>query len=330
MSEKADDEESATIHEERVEICNYGEGESEPKITDPLDWPSGHLLAHILRSKTGRSNFALDCENELNHSEENLDEEAKYWQASARRALLEKYGYLPCAKDAITPTRPTLSSIDVTTIRDCWVRAITDGQSPSASIPEKAARCDLLEFISSKCSRSNGRQLQWSFMQCPAGLRFPLHAHPNIELIYCCAGALHEIRMEGTPITKDFVSHPNTSARNKALNPHVVGPTLNPRLMRPWRFGTLSAGHWLVNEVGSIHQSFTATNSSTPCRLLVLWSGAHANIVETSDSLRFVDDAVSVMDQRLGDDTCCSSSQDWTAISETFLPDSEKKNKNTV
>ena len=41
-------------------------------------------------------------------------------------------------------------------------------------------------------------------MDCVSGCQFRLHAHPNIELVYCLRGELHEIRMEGPPITKSF------------------------------------------------------------------------------------------------------------------------------
>ena len=192
--------------------------------------------------------------------------------------------------------------------------------------------------------------LQWNFMRCPAGLQFQLHAHANIELIYCCAGALHEIRMQGEPITKQFtvaaaaaaaVTPPPSSAvsptarndhraddddddlaaKTATTTPKVCGPALT-NLQRPWSFGTLKAGQWLVNEVGSIHQSFTATNES--CQLLVLWGGpgSHANVSDPPLSPN-VQEAVNVMDRRL---CCCydGSTTPWALISETFLPDSEK------
>lgn len=42
---------------------------------------------------------------------------------------------------------------------------------------------------------SNSRSLRWDVMYIPANMSFPLHAHPNIELVLVLQGAIHEYRM---------------------------------------------------------------------------------------------------------------------------------------
>jgi hypothetical protein len=267
-----------------VVIIPYGEAET----TDPLEWPSGKLLLYILKT-----------EKVLDHHQ---DEE--YWQASVRRALLRKFGFHPKGAAEAGASSDTLDQIDIPSVQNRWKEVIQlhmqDGEKTS----------DLLDFLLSQCRSSNNRTLQWSFMQCPPGLQFELHAHPNIELVYCVTGALHEIRMQGEPVTKQFERKDDDA--HKVCGPNLAG------LKRPWSFGTLAAGQWLVNEVGSIHKSFTATNGS--CQLLTLWGGSHANVQDPPVTPN-VQDAVDTMDRRL---TSCDCTVNWAAISETFLPDSEK------
>ena len=81
---------------------------------------------------------------------------------------------------------------------------------------------------------TNGRSLTWSVMHCPAGKQFQLHAHPNLELIYCATGALHEVRMVGDPVTKEFAPADTVSTK-------VHGPDLT-KVRRSWSFATLQAG----------------------------------------------------------------------------------------
>jgi hypothetical protein len=100
----------------------------------------------------------------------------------------------------------------------------------------------------------------------------------------------------------------------------VPGPNLTT-LNRPWYFDTLYQGQWLVNEVGSVHKSFTATNGDG-CVLLVLWGGSHANVAENQFPKRVnVQASLDHMDQKLA--TCTNCCQ-WDTLKETFLPDSEK------
>ena len=99
----------------------------------------------------------------------------------------------------------------------------------------------------------------------------------------------------------------------------MPGPDLS-RLERSWTFGTLCEGEWLVNEPGSIHRSFTATNSEG-CLLLTLWGGSHADIPSGQEPTSVnVNKAVNDMDEKLSECGCTR----WDTISETFLPASER------
>ena len=51
------------------------------------------------------------------------------------------------------------------------------------------------------------------------------------------------------------------------------GPDLRRRV--EWEAGTVPAGDFVVNAVGSVHQSFTEGDGAL---IVVLWSGCHANV----------------------------------------------------
>ena len=51
------------------------------------------------------------------------------------------------------------------------------------------------------------------------------------------------------------------------------GPDLRRALA--WEAGTVPAGEFVVNAVGSVHQSFTEGDGAL---IVVLWSGCHANV----------------------------------------------------
>lgn len=201
-------------------------------------------------------------------------------QQGARNALLEKYGY------------------------ENWNILLSEADQQSGEQRGTKVMNDLIDLLIT--GKSNQRPLQWTLMNCAPGCQFRLHAHPNIEVVYCIEGALHEIRMEGLPPTKCFEA-------DEAEEGVLIGPSVS-QMKRPWKFGTLKRGEWLVNEIGSIHKSFTASNCG--CKLLVLWGGSHANI---KDEPFLISNAVLSMDQKV-----CSC-RNGEAISETFLPESEKK-----
>jgi len=113
---------------------------------------------------------------------------------------------------------------------------------------------------------SAGRSLRWDVMTIAPGQSFPLHAHANVEAIYVAAGELHELRLEGPPPSTHFVDDDEGHPRPPDLS------TLDTTFSR----SVLPAGSFLVNEVGSVHQSFTGEGERAV--LLILWAGCHANI----------------------------------------------------
>lgn len=253
---------------------------------DPSTWPSGDDFLHILQ-KEGVE----------------VPGDAVYWQASARLMLLHKYGYyakLPHYKIINGLNELVLTDADILDINKAWETVVAGASSSSTN--------DFIEFL--RTGKSNARPLKWSAMQCPAGTEFKLHAHPNIELIYCADGDLHEVRMKGEPITKEFEAEGDGK---------VAGPNLSS-LSRPWYFDTLKQGTWLVNEVGSIHKSFTASKGNG-CVLIVLWGGSHADITPAKEPTGVnVTAAVREMDGRLAKCDCTAGEK----LQETFLPASER------
>jgi len=287
-------------NKESVVIKDYGP--LAPQQLDPPAWPSGEFLMETLRDK------GLHPE---------LKGDATYWQAAARWVLLQKYGFkdrIPSKEQAYhqesvqgkSSRRLVFTAKELEVIQQIW---------DSLGIPDTDKTTnDLLQLLQS--GRSNNRTLQWAVMDVAAGCQFHLHAHPNLELVYCAAGALHEIRMEGDPLTKDYQVRADNPAKLK-------GPNLT-QLSRPWYFDSLQEGEWLVNEAGSIHKSFTAT-SGDGCLLLVLWGGSHADVLEQEEPASVnVQKAVDTMDDKLGNCDCTT----WDRISETFLPESEKRAPN--
>ena len=104
---------------------------------------------------------------------------------------------------------------------------------------------------------SNGRSLRLSVMAIKPNDWFCVHAHPNIELMQTLVGTLHEVRCGDPPTLPDGDE----------------GPDLRSSLT--WEAGTVPAGDFVVNAVGSVHQSFTAGDGAL---IVVLWSGCHANV----------------------------------------------------
>lgn len=240
----------------------------------------------------------------------------EFWKAAIRWSLLKKYSH--CPKELENPYK----KIDDRFVLDFWeedikiINSIWEEQcalATSGVVSSSTEDKDLREFLIS--GLSNGRKLQWSMMQCGPGKQFQLHAHPNFEICYCLRGALHEIRMNGQPLTKTFEA--DTKSDDTSSNV-LKGPDLSS-LGRSWNFATLREGEFLINEVGSIHKSFTATNGEG-CQLLLLWGGSHADITSDKEpKTLIVQDALEKMDKKLCD--CVANKTD--IVPETFLPESE-------
>jgi hypothetical protein len=321
----------------------YGSvGTSSASSFDPLRWPDGQNYLDILEAEGIKI-----IENNNLHDDGDDDSRrdgADYWQAAARWVLMSKYGVLKTTtlpenedEDASSGTllnqisyrndedkgesghrhrrHLVLSSETIDAIARRWtelVVEVTNAPSLSTSTIPK----DLVEFL--RTGQSNGRVMQWTVLECPRGLQFPVHSHPNFELVYNLRGDLHEVRMEGEPVPVDSSSDKNGDV--------VVakGPNLT-HLRRAWRFGTVREGEWLVNEVGSVHKTFTSSRQDTGgCLLLVVWGGSNANVDPNEEpETPNVQEAVDRMDARL---CSCGGGEAgrWEEIQETFLPESER------
>lgn len=118
---------------------------------------------------------------------------------------------------------------------------------------------ELTEYL--ETGRSNGRRLKLQIMILPPGMYFKVHAHPNIEFEVTISGSFEEFRW--------FFRVPESQLRGE----EPAGPEI--AATRPFEHYKVPAGHCMLNETGSVHQSFTSRESS--CCILVMWSGCHAH-----------------------------------------------------
>ena len=132
--------------------------------------------------------------------------------------------------------------------------------------------------------RSNGRAMQYIRMCIPPSCSFPLHAHPNVECIYVVHGTLYEKRLVWTHSHDDDPMHElvgdddDTNGVGRLLNPSVTEYPLDLSQYPESLFVSRSFGQGqvLLNEIGSIHRSYTQEDGA---ELFVLWGQAgHCNV----------------------------------------------------
>ena len=135
----------------------------------------------------------------------------------------------------------------------------------ACNVKSDQAESDLAEFM--RTNRSNGHTLQLQIMAIPKSQWFRIHAHPSLEFIYVLMGVMKELRMVGPLICKEILEGPIQK------NSPLEGPKINSSAI----FEELqtSKGGIIVNEVGSVHQSYTTDGDG--CILFALWCGCHAN-----------------------------------------------------
>ncbi|GFH43880.1 hypothetical protein CTEN210_00353 [Chaetoceros tenuissimus] len=121
---------------------------------------------------------------------------------------------------------------------------------------------ELQEFL--ETNESNGRPLFMQMMMLKPSQWFRIHAHPTIEFVYCLHGSLHEYRMTSPD---PFVN------RNDLKGDEPQGPLICQETK--FEKFSLNQGETLVNEIGSVHQSFIGDEEAAV--LLVIWGGCHAN-----------------------------------------------------
>lgn len=158
---------------------------------------------------------------------------------------------------------------------DEWRRSMTKCFEASGK------KSQLDDFI--KTGRSSGRMLKLQVMVLPPGTYFKIHAHPNIEFELTIKGTLEESRfqfcmpieslMPSSSLDVDGDDATGSSNSNNN-NDDPSGPMI--RSTDTFVHNAVGPGQCMINEVGSVHQSFTSADSS--CAILVMWSGCHANI----------------------------------------------------
>ena len=298
----------------KVEVhhCTHFQAKTNENGEEPFDarlWPNGQHFVDLF------SDEEFDI-----HLRQTGD--SYFWQTAVRWCLLKKFNACPSCLQDFNPYQSfdgpyqtlSFSSEESQAINEAWQKECDLARKNNLDASPSLCS-DLGEFLST--GKSNGRSLQWSILDCGPGCQFKLHSHPNLEIAYCVQGCLHEIRMDGSPLTREFES---CSSDDSSSGTILKGPNLSS-LTRAWRFGTIVEGEWLVNELGSIHKSFTATNGEG-CLLLAFWGGSHADIpVNQEPTSVNVHEAVATMDRTLGDCTCRTK---WSTIRETFLPESER------
>lgn len=139
-----------------------------------------------------------------------------------------------------------------------WRQALEQVFSQHAEATVKTELDDYFET-----GTSNGRRLKLQIMMLPPGNYFRIHAHPNIEFEVTLAGTLEEFRWLWRMPAQQLVG-------DKQLKGPGIAATSN------FEHRQVQAGQCMLNEIGSIHQSFTSANGPA-CVILVLWSGCHAN-----------------------------------------------------
>jgi hypothetical protein len=139
---------------------------------------------------------------------------------------------------------------------DAWFQALKDAFAAKSD----DAKQQLDEYL--ETGLSNGRKLRLQIMLLPPGRYFKIHAHTAIEFECTLKGSLHEFRWA-------FLVPPEKLIGENPTGPEIAATQLFEHLH-------VDEGECLVNEIGSVHQSFT-TKDDGECVIVVLWSGCHAN-----------------------------------------------------
>jgi hypothetical protein len=114
----------------------------------PEQWPPGGVYLDALQ----RAGMALPPQQ---------GDDAAYWQACARWALLTKYGYF-----ANTTVRR--SDVDfIQRIASVWRAAALPPSAPPGGTQASTTTNDLVELL--QCSRSNNRKVRFALMICQPG-----------------------------------------------------------------------------------------------------------------------------------------------------------------
>jgi len=135
--------------------------------------------------------------------------------------------------------------------------------------------------------RSNGYLLQFVVLAIPPGKAYPLHAHPNHELVVAVAGECRELRSPVLLPPQDLHRCQMAFAGDrdpKGFSSELMQKTVFHDQGESGRFadGVFASAlgdvqkETAVNMPGSVHLSYTSEDVGS--LLFVLWSGTHADI----------------------------------------------------
>jgi hypothetical protein len=151
---------------------------------------------------------------------------------------------------------------------------------------------ELLDF--EMTGKSNGYEFGLQVMILPPGKCFKIHAHPNIEFEYTMLGTLREFRSchfkaNASDLAASTTTESSAGDEHSGAPQHSPPPLIGPEIAASYMFEERSCpqNHCMLNETGSVHQSFTSPDEGG-CAILVLWSQCHAN---THPSRVFTTDA---------------------------------------
>jgi len=120
---------------------------------------------------------------------------------------------------------------------------------------------------------SNGKKLKVCMMRISPNTAFKLHAHPNIEVIYCLKGCIREYRLVGTPLSiaedRQALDSSDIITLNNGRSFEYRACCSNSCVLNEDKSDKCQImGPFLFNETGSMHLSFTTDEG---CLLLVIW-----------------------------------------------------------
>uniref|UniRef100_A0A7S4UC08 Uncharacterized protein n=1 Tax=Alexandrium monilatum TaxID=311494 RepID=A0A7S4UC08_9DINO len=140
-------------------------------------------------------------------------------------------------------------------------------------LAEEGGVAQLEEFLAT--GRSNDCPMRLQILALCPDTWFRVHAHASIELIYALAGELWEWRLTNACVEGKFVVEPGSKFPRGPDLKSLKSAFSSRGQELTWESAALRKGHYLSNLAGTVHQSYTCNTGAT---LLVLWSGAHANI----------------------------------------------------
>mmetsp|Transcript_8649 Transcript_8649/g.12759 ORF Transcript_8649/g.12759 Transcript_8649/m.12759 type:complete len:225 (+) Transcript_8649:93-767(+) len=193
-------------------------------------------------------------------SEERLRKRCSFYMGP--QFVVEDVNCLPSVSDAINHSSKETGISIPAYLSNTFDRDFYSLLKESFGDKGSVAAANLDDFLST--GLSNGRKLHLQVMAIPKSKCFKIHAHPNIEFEYTLLGALHEFRWIGPPVPKEEL----VGSKEDLVGPDIASMAIFEKM-------EAREGEFIVNEIGSVHQSFT--DNEIGVIFVCLWSGCHAN-----------------------------------------------------